>query len=389
MSRMLDALRRGGGDRGSPRVTPDREASQADTVLGALGYSDDSRRLRQRRRALILAGVTGVVVLGAGTVALVNWFPLPATAVVSTPARAADPPVSPGLRQDHERAAAPNTPSSDTASSNKAASLNAAATGRVPPGRESARATAPVAVTPGKPAPARVSEQPRTVASSRGPAAPRPTPTPIPASPAAAVAAAEVDHFKLAVYHQRAGDLDTALVHYRALLARNELNAEAHNNLGLLYQQKGLRDDAVREFQRAILIEPAYAKAHNNLGVVLLQMGNADAAAREFQSVLAADSKDVDAMINLALALKALRQVGKAQETLLQALGAQPGNAAAHYNLALLYEEGREMARAIEHYRAFLTHAGLEHARLVGEVRTRVEALTGKLPPPSPPSCAS
>jgi tetratricopeptide (TPR) repeat protein len=321
MSRMLDALRRGGRDRDPPQSTRDGEESQADTVLAALGYSDDSRRLRQRRRTLILAGAIAVVVFGAGAVALVNWFPLPADAVATTPGRPIDQPVGPDPLRDGGRSNPPQTESSNTA-----ASPNDAARDRIQPEgpltalprRENVRSTDPVSVTAIDPVPDRVGDLPRVVAGSRGSDSPRPAP--IPTAPAATAVTTETDHFKLAVYHQRAGDLDTALFHYRALLERNELNAEAHNNLGLVYQQKGLREDAIREFQRAILIEPTYAKAHNNFGVVLLQMGNADAAAKEFQSVLATDPKDVDAMINLALALKALGQAGKAQETLLQAL---------------------------------------------------------------------
>ena len=40
---------------------------------------------------------------------------------------------------------------------------------------------------------------------------------------------------------------------------RNELNAQAHNNLGLLYQEKNLLQESARELQRAILIEPRNA----------------------------------------------------------------------------------------------------------------------------------
>lgn len=172
------------------------------------------------------------------------------------------------------------------------------------------------------------------------------------------------------------------MAHYRALLQRNELNAEAHNNLGLLYQQKGMMlDRAIEEFQRAILIDPAYAKARNNLGVALLRAGKADAAATELQKVLATDPKNVDALVNLALAFKAAGSPGKAQETLLRAIGLESGSAAAHYNLALLYEQDQEYASAIDHYRAFLAHAGAEYAGLTDDVRKRIGSLTSHMLP--------
>jgi tetratricopeptide (TPR) repeat protein len=172
-----------------------------------------------------------------------------------------------------------------------------------------------------------------------------------------------------------AGDFENALLHYRALLQRNELNAQAHNNLGLLYRDKGLLDEAVREFQRALFIDSGYVTAHNNLGVALLGQGRLDEAAAEFRTVLEGEPKNVDATINLALVEKAEGRLERAKETLLRALGTDPRNAAAHYNLAAVYEQSGEAARAIEHYRAFLANAGSQHATRAADVRTRLKAL--------------
>ena len=72
------------------------------------------------------------------------------------------------------------------------------------------------------------------------------------------------DHFGLALYYQRTGDFDNALVHYRALLEQNDGSAEVHNNLGLLYQDRNQLDDAMKQFRQAIAIDPRYVRAHNN-----------------------------------------------------------------------------------------------------------------------------
>jgi Tfp pilus assembly protein PilF len=184
--------------------------------------------------------------------------------------------------------------------------------------------------------------------------------------------------FRLALYYHRAGDFERALAHYKTLLARNELNAEVRNNLGLLYQQKGLLEESAREFQRAIFINPKYTRAHSNYGVTLMRQGKLDLAAAEFSLAASIDSRDVDARINLALAQKARREHEQARATLLNALSIDPSSAAAHYNLALLYDESGEAARALEHYREFLDHAGVEHASLAADVRARVEALSAK-----------
>jgi Tfp pilus assembly protein PilF len=185
-----------------------------------------------------------------------------------------------------------------------------------------------------------------------------------------------VNDLELALYYHRAGDFENALQHYRALLQRNELNAQAHNNLGLLYQEKNLLQESARELQRAILIEPRNAGARNNYGVTLLMQGKPDEATAQFRSVLALDPQNLDALVNLALAQRAGGQVDVAKETLLGALTIAPRNAAAHYNLGQLYDQTNEPARAVEHYRKFLETAGAEHATRADAVRARIAALS-------------
>ena len=48
---------------------------------------------------------------------------------------------------------------------------------------------------------------------------------------------------------------EALLSHYRALLDRDELDPQAHNNLGLLFRDRGMLDQAVREFRRALIID--------------------------------------------------------------------------------------------------------------------------------------
>lgn len=193
---------------------------------------------------------------------------------------------------------------------------------------------------------------------------------------APATSSTAVNDLDLALYYHRAGDFENALQHYRALLQRNELNAQAHNNLGLLYQEKNLLQESARELQRALLIEPRNAGAHNNYGVTLLMQGKADEAAAEFRSSLALDARNIDALVNLALAQRTAGQLDIAKETLLNALTIEPRNAPAHYNLGQLYDETHEPARAVEHYRMFLETAAAEHGTRVAAVRARIAALS-------------
>lgn len=139
---------------------------------------------------------------------------------------------------------------------------------------------------------------------------------------------------------------------------------------------KGMLDEAVAEFQRALYIDGKYVRARNTLGIALLNQGNLDAAGAEFRSVLAQEPRNVDALVNLAPAEKAAGQLEPAKETLLRALMMDQRNAAAHYNLRVLFEATGEAARAVDHYHAFLEHAGDGYADRAPDVRVRVDVLS-------------
>jgi tetratricopeptide (TPR) repeat protein len=186
----------------------------------------------------------------------------------------------------------------------------------------------------------------------------------------------QANDLDLAIYYHRAGDFENALQHYRALLRRNELDAQAHNNLGLLYQERNLLEESARELQRAIVIEPRNAGTRNNYGVTLLKLGRADEAQAEFAAALALSPRSVDAIVNLALAQRDAHRPDTARETLLRALSIEPRNAAAHYNLAQLYDQTNQTASAVDHYGRFLENAGAEYASRIAAVRVRIEVLT-------------
>jgi Tfp pilus assembly protein PilF len=188
--------------------------------------------------------------------------------------------------------------------------------------------------------------------------------------------AAQPNELDLAMYYHRAGDFENALQHYREVLRADELNGQAHNNLGLLYQERNLLEESARELQRALAIEPGNAGTHNNFGVTLLKQGRVDEALGQFDAASRLSPRNVDALVNAALARRDANQPGLATETLLRALAIEPRNAAAHYNLAQLYDRANETAAAVDHYRKFLECAGTEYASRAGAVRTRIEVLS-------------
>jgi tetratricopeptide (TPR) repeat protein len=192
-------------------------------------------------------------------------------------------------------------------------------------------------------------------------------------------ASAAPDEFQLALYYQRSGDFEQALMHYRAALQRNEMNVEAHNNLGNLYLGKGLFEEAAREFQRVIAIDPKYLNAHVNLSAAYTRLGRPDAAAAEARAALQIDGRNPDAMVNLSLAQHDAGLTGDAQRSLRLALEIDPRNAAAHYNIARQFEATGELSSAIAHYNQFMQYASPEQTAFVADVRVRVTALAARL----------
>ena len=187
--------------------------------------------------------------------------------------------------------------------------------------------------------------------------------------PARASSAKASNDLDLALYYHRAGDFENALQHYRALLQKNELDAQAHNNLGLLYQEKNLLQESARELQRATL-RTRNAGAHNNYGSrCSCRAGRMRGAGFDRAGVAPATSRRSSTGAGPRTAAQSLRQ-----GDILSALHAR--RMAGHYNLAQLYDQTNEPARAVEHYRRFLETAAAEHAGRVAAVRARIAALS-------------
>ena len=191
----------------------------------------------------------------------------------------------------------------------------------------------------------------------------------------------EANQFDLAVRYYNLGDYDAALKQYRALLAADQFNVAAHNNLGLLYHRRGSPKEAIEQFQRAIAINAEYVKARNNLAVVLMEAGRLAEARAELRAAMAVEPRSADVIVNLALVENADRHRDEAIALLASAIGYQPTHAMAHYNLAVLYDEKNALALAYDHYTQFLKYASREQGELLSAVQQRLLILTPNLAP--------
>ncbi len=84
----------------------------------------------------------------------------------------------------------------------------------------------------------------------------------------------------------KAGDIASAEMLYKQILASHPFDADALNLLGVLSLQRGCLDEAQNLLKRAIGANPRIAEFHNNLGQVLKQQGLNDAAMASFRKSL-------------------------------------------------------------------------------------------------------
>jgi Tfp pilus assembly protein PilF len=380
VSVILDALRR--SRKGARSTPPPTAAPRVPAGLGLGSSSSIATGLRPGRSRLI--GLGALLVIGLGVWAAVqvartlitNYSPASSSASVPsgritpsapTPAAAAQTPVPP--------------PPSSVASGAPMTSPASAGLRRgeppTPEGEPSAtrrnrsqRPASGVVLRSAAPEPRAPSPEPRT--QSPEPAGQRPTPDSQPSNDG-------VNHFELAVRYHNLGNYEEALEHYLAVLAADEFNVEARNNLGLLYHGRGQTTDAVDQFRRAIVINPQYVRARSNLAVVLMNAERFAEARAELRAALTLDPRNADLIVNLALVEKADQHRDQAIELLVRAIGYQPTHGMAHYNIAVLYEEQSALARAYDHYTEFLRYAGPEQGELLSDVQRRLLILKPKL----------
>ena len=107
----------------------------------------------------------------------------------------------------------------------------------------------------------------------------------------------------------RLGNLEGAVVIFRAAIKKNPELTAAHYNLGLAYAQVGKLKEAIYSFQRSTRLDPKFAIAYSNLGAALLQVGDVNQAISNLQKAVRLDPNLSVAYYNLGLALKEKKDV--------------------------------------------------------------------------------
>jgi tetratricopeptide (TPR) repeat protein len=194
--------------------------------------------------------------------------------------------------------------------------------------------------------------------------------------------------FEAAVRSHQSGNLQDAERLYRAVLERDQGNAEAwhllgmvalqtnrldeaarllrqattrdtskpeyHANLGNVLQARGQLDEAINEFRKALRLQPGDWQIHFNLANALRTRGALDESVHHYQEALRRNPNAVPVHTNLGITLLAQGKVDAAIESLQKALHLQPGLTAAQYHLAKAFRLQGNLNAANAHLRDVL-----------------------------------
>lgn len=145
-----------------------------------------------------------------------------------------------------------------------------------------------------------------------------------------------------AVQMHQSGDLASAELRYREILAVDPSHADALHLLGLIAYQAGQFDMAVDFIQKAIGRNPMMPHYQNNLGSALLSLERIDEAVRCFGEAVRLKSDYIEAYNNLGNAMKKKGEMEKAKDYYRKATDINPDYLPVLNNLAnLLKEEGK------------------------------------------------
>jgi tetratricopeptide (TPR) repeat protein/predicted nucleic acid-binding Zn-ribbon protein len=102
------------------------------------------------------------------------------------------------------------------------------------------------------------------------------------------------------------GNLDAAIVTYKAAIELSPQDADLHYNLASAYKANNMHEKAIEEYNKALNLKPGFSNAHYNVAIVYAQIGQNNRAIQHFQEYLNLnpDATDADKIKNIILRLK-------------------------------------------------------------------------------------
>ena len=138
------------------------------------------------------------------------------------------------------------------------------------------------------------------------------------------------------------GKVDDAIEHFRKAVALRPTMAMAHYNLGIAMEKAQRTSEAIEEYRIVVRLQPKHILGHYNLGILLFNAGDQPGAVDELRQVVAL--KPEDAVVRNVLGMMLL-QAGERREAatqLREAVRLKPDYAAAVANLRLALQLDQE-----------------------------------------------
>jgi tetratricopeptide (TPR) repeat protein len=157
-------------------------------------------------------------------------------------------------------------------------------------------------------------------------------------------------HTNLGTVLLEKGQVDEAIVHFRAALQMQPNSWDDEYNLGTALLSKGEVDEAIMHCEKAVTIQPNDPDAQVALGSALLEKKRIDEAIMHYQKALAIRPDYFLARCGLGRALLEKGELDTAIQQFRAALLIQPEHADCHTVLAVALDEKGETAEAIQHY---------------------------------------
>jgi tetratricopeptide (TPR) repeat protein len=158
-----------------------------------------------------------------------------------------------------------------------------------------------------------------------------------------AVAPSPESHRRVAAAYRRAGILDLAFDHYRAVARLEPAHPAAWDGMARIWRDWGFAHVGLADAHRAVYLAPGSAEARNTLGTLLQAVGDRRSARREFERAVALNPRAAWAHNNLCYAALADEDHLGGLEACRRAVALDPTLAVARGNLA---EAERRLARS-------------------------------------------
>jgi protein O-mannosyl-transferase len=154
----------------------------------------------------------------------------------------------------------------------------------------------------------------------------------------------------LAGYLAQAGNLQESVQHYVKAMSIDPESAPAHYGLALALQRAGNREEAIKLYRRSIELDPRALIAYNLLGRALKDSGKPQEAMEQYRKAIEIDSKSADSHHNLGMALANYGNATEAKNEYRKAIEINPRLTVAYCNLGLALEYSGNFSEAIKVY---------------------------------------